>query len=106
MRGISEDRLRKIANETHDSDDTNMPVLSLLDMLMAECQELNPWLSIDENTPKDRELLLYYPNMFRSNKKIIGYAFERNVSPMHGHPTHYQELPDDPEPGDKNGQVY
>lgn len=48
MRGISEDRLRKIANETHDSDDTNMPVLSLLDMLMAECKELNPWMTLEE----------------------------------------------------------
>lgn len=75
---------------------TKMAFSMLLEKLIEECYELNPWLPIDENTPKDREVLLYYPNMLRSNSKVIGYAFERNVSPMHGNPTHYQELPDNP----------
>lgn len=101
MRGISKERLKAILRNQILTPKTQ----SFVQYLIAECQELQePWLPIDENTPKDRELLLYYPNMFRSNKKIIGYAFERNVSPMHGSPTHYQELPDDPEPGDKNAR--
>lgn len=48
MRGISEERLQQIANQTHDSDDTNHIVLSFLDYLLSECTELNPWLPIDE----------------------------------------------------------
>ena len=48
MRGISEVRLKQIAHETHDSDDTNLPVLSLLDLLISECQELNTWMTLDE----------------------------------------------------------
>lgn len=48
MRGISEERLKQIAHETHDSDDTNLPVLSLLDLLISECQELNPWIPLEE----------------------------------------------------------
>ena len=49
MIGISKERLVQIANETHDSDDTNMAVLSLLDMLIKECRELQePWMTLDE----------------------------------------------------------
>lgn len=102
MRGISEVRLKQIAHETHDSDDTNLPVLSLLDLLISECQELNPLLPIDENTPKDTLLLAYYPTMpkglrFHVISKLVN--FDASIHK----PTHYQELPDDPEPGDNNG---
>jgi len=45
MRGISEERLKQIAHETHDSDDTNLPVLSLLDLLISECKERNHWIT-------------------------------------------------------------
>jgi len=45
---VSEERLKQIAHETHDSDDGNLPVLSLLDMLIAECKEPNPWMTLDE----------------------------------------------------------
>ena len=45
---VSEERLKQIAHETHDSDDTNLPVLSLLDLLISECKELNPWMTLDE----------------------------------------------------------
>ena len=49
MRWIPEERLKEIAHQTHDSDDTNMPVLSLLDMLIAECRELQePWMTLEE----------------------------------------------------------
>lgn len=48
MIGISKERLVQIANETHDSDDTNMAVLSLLGMLTKECRELDSWMPINE----------------------------------------------------------
>ena len=69
MRGISEERLRKIARETHDSDDTNMIVLSVFDMLIGECEELNTWKPIDENTPKDHHILL----LSEYNVAVEGY---------------------------------
>lgn len=94
MRGISEEALKDRQEVSRRIKDYVRS--TLIDELISECKELNPWRPIGENTPTDKELFLYYPEMFRSNKKIIGYAFERNVSPMHGQPTHYQELPDDP----------
>lgn len=107
MIGISKERLVQIANETHDSDDTNMAVLSLLDMLIKECQELQePWTPIDESTPKDRELLLFFPERSEFNltaNKQIAICNDSYLNHCFIKPTHYQELPDDPEPGDKNG---
>ena len=41
MEGISKERLIEIANQTHDSDDTNHIVLSLFDYLICECKELD-----------------------------------------------------------------
>jgi hypothetical protein len=61
MEGISKERLLEIARQTHDSDDTNHIVLSLFDYLITECTELDPWLKIDENTPKDRPIVVYCP---------------------------------------------
>ena len=48
MVGISKERLVQIANETHDSDDSNIAILSLLDMLINACEEQDPWLPIEE----------------------------------------------------------
>ena len=97
MRGISEERLMKIANETHDSDDTNMIVLSLLDMLLDECKELNPWLPIDNNTPQNRRLLLFYPGLgIHVGARLSDGNFCIEAYDMDTTPTHYQELPEDP----------
>ena len=96
MRGISEDRLRKIANETHDSDDTNMPVLSLLDMLIAECQELNPWMTLDEFLKSGFEGLCwialpnkfvfechYHEGDFIARNGCVNYESVYRVMPIH-----------------------
>lgn len=78
--------------------------------LIIKCHELNPWLLIDENTPKDREILLFYPaDDTYTQRKALGYwdgdYFETSIDSLYGEmPTHYQELPDDPEPGDKNAR--
>lgn len=98
MLGISEGRLREIANQTHESDDTNHAVLSLLDYLLSECKEINPWRPIDDNTPKDRELIL----VTKEYGKVIGAWFSATNSGwwaancMRVTPTHYQELPETP----------
>lgn len=31
----------------------------LLEAIIKRCVELDPWLKIDDNTPRDREILLY-----------------------------------------------
>jgi hypothetical protein len=99
MKVITEKRLREIANQTHDSDDTNHIVLSLFDYLIAECKELNPWLPIDENTPKDKNILVYAPPYqdLQSLQQVCkwhesaGFCIDELRTP-----THYQELPEAP----------
>lgn len=92
MRGISEEFLISLreCNE-------NAPEYKLLCWLVDECKELNPWLPIDENTPRDRLLQL---------GRIDGFQCVGRYVPQFGHwvdqnqqyvvVTHYQELPDDP----------
>lgn len=61
-----------------------------------ECKELNPWLPIDENTPKNRKILLYFPQVYGWD--IAEWDHKLNCWKGYGFykPTHYQELPDDP----------
>ena len=72
--------------------------------LIIKCHELNPWLPIDENTPKDRRLNLHWPGTgwitgcWIQLNSTVGY-FTHDLSrydPPSVKPTHYQELPDDP----------
>ena len=86
MRGITEEKLLKLRTK-YKSNIVN----KLIDYLIKECTELNTWQPIDENTPKDRHVLLYgghvpYCQMF------VGQA-NANWS---WEPTHWQELPEDP----------
>lgn len=68
----------------------------LLRVLINECTELNPWLPIDENTPKDRLILLFDI----SRGVIIGQWYDghwvSSMIIMHD-VTHWQELPGDPD---------
>lgn len=84
-RGISEERLRKIGR-------FYMPDSVLQEFMSKECTELTPWMPIDENTPKDKQFLLY------TNKgPVIGRQFvgEIRFNWIYA-PTHFCELPDDP----------
>jgi hypothetical protein len=98
MIGISKERLIQIAYETHDSDDTNIAILSLLDMLINECQELAPWLPISENTPKDRYILIF--DVVAKSKVVakfdtaVGLYLDRGRVAVYA--THYKELSEDP----------
>ena len=85
MRGITEERLKKVFIKLYwsTSDDQE-----LFTALLSECTELNAWQPIDENTPKDRDLVLY----FSPNKKWVG-SLGRDWPFA---PTHWQELPKDP----------
>ena len=69
----------------------------ILDLLIKECKELNPWLPVDENTPKDREILGLIDGNYKS---IIHFgSFAKNWINDCGDieiPTHWQELPENP----------
>lgn len=85
MRGITEERLKEVFSKLYwtTNDDKE-----LFTALLSECTELNAWQPIDENTPKDRDLVLY----FSPNKKWVG-SLGRDWPFA---PTHWQELPKDP----------
>lgn len=75
------------------------------DIVMRICppKELTPWMPIAE-APKDRRILLFHPGL---KKPYIGQYFNLNGSSGYWdyiglfytpeQPTHYQELPADPE---------
>ena len=85
MKGITEESLRHVM-KMHDMNDSKTSLI--FSHLFNECTELNAWQPIDENTPKDRDLVLY----FSPNKKWVG-SLGRDWPFA---PTHWQELPKDP----------
>lgn len=90
MRGIEEERLK----ELYLSDKTSNSLQTAIQWLMVECKELNPWLPIDENTPKDKEMLFYWPPGATCNPlpvRMVGIFNKFFIKP-----THYQELPPNP----------
>jgi len=86
MRGITEEKLLKLRTK-YKSNIVN----KLIDYLIKECTELNTWQPIDENTPKDRHVLLYGGHV-PCCQMFVGHA-NANWS---WEPTHWQELPEDP----------
>jgi len=57
--GISKEDLKyKLSTLYWSTDDCNQ----LITAMMCECKELDPWLPIDENTPKDRMILIWDDN--------------------------------------------
>lgn len=86
--GISKERLEDL-EDFISAHSTNW----LYQEILVECTELNPWLPIDESTPKDRQVLLYVDKGPESCRQWVGYA-DNNWPWL---PTHYQELPEDPE---------
>lgn len=89
MEGISKERLLRLREFTvHPSD-----AREVFDELIAECTELNPLVPIDEKTPRDKLLLLYSPGVDGEPRKFVG----KLQSCWYWKPTHYQELPEDPE---------
>lgn len=97
--GISKERLIEIIEDWSPNDRTKV-----YDKIISQCTELNPWLPIDENTPKDCKVVLAFPMQDGSYEYALDFAFEAttvrdwNVKGMPAiKPTHYQELPGDPE---------
>ncbi len=89
-RGISEERLRALKALGSIAFEHFIDIL-----LQTECNELNPWLPI-ESAPKDRPILLFMPDCYGWEVgKWIDRTNKWSCYPYQ--PTHYQELPCDPE---------
>jgi len=86
-RGISEETLKcLIRTDDYGNDYINA------DEALEACTELNPWMPIDENTPKDKYLLLYSQDIEGLSKKFVG----KLESAWCWKPAHWRELPHDP----------
>lgn len=70
----------------------------MLRRLISECTELDPWLPIDENTPKGKPIHLFYPQYGKHDKssQIIGIIPILSEYLSHPRPTKWKELPPDP----------
>lgn len=64
----------------------------LLNAILGLCTELDQWLPIDENPPKDKPLLLAYKLADGTWYKWAGFVNSCWNLP----PTHYKLLPEDP----------
>ena len=99
MRGITEESLKALFDDYQHKflysqlEKMYEPhaIMNILHMLVDECTELNAWQPIDENTPKDRHVLLYGGHV-PCCQMFVGHA-NANWS---WEPTHWQELPEDP----------
>lgn len=96
MEGISKRHLLIVRGLT-----TAPDKLRVIDLLLAACVELDPWLPIDENTPKDRKLVFlfesgnissgYWDETYRAYQTIM----DVHIESLSGKITHYKELPKD-----------
>ena len=99
MRGISEERIIEKLRESYKSTELIYESDCLNNLFKNECQELQePWIPIDENTPRDRQIKIYDAGY---GQVVVQWnAYFRCFTDPHGHkylnPTHYQELPAGP----------
>ena len=78
-------------------DNNNEELRDLLKQLIGECRELDAWLPIDEDTPKDRKIIIY--DSFNQSVETAWWddgCFMYNAgdmdAPIH-EPVLWQELP-------------
>lgn len=92
MRGISEEDAWSLYNGTY-AKDGFIPK----SMIIGRIKELNPWLPIDENTPKDRPLLIKGSEGVDVGQWEKPWDQDGIWVDNHGYiidnATHYQELP-------------
>lgn len=96
MRGITEERLREKINTVVFWQMTSTEHRTWANELLNECQELNPWQPIDDNTPNDRQILLFYPEYKAPGGHLIPCITISKYDELSNYmywPTHWQELP-------------
>lgn len=97
MKVISKKAVSELFNKFYNDESMRVDELEIL--LIEACKELDPWLPIDENTPKDKRLNLYwegygwYTGEWRRNQFWIDAMLS---VPLNIQPTHYKLLPEDP----------
>ena len=96
MKGITEERLKEVFSKLYWSRNDEK---ELFNALLSECTELNAWQPIDENTPKDKNILVYDPGY--GQLVVIWSEFYNCWITVFGGglthpPTYWQELPEDP----------
>jgi hypothetical protein len=97
MRVITEGRLKEYLAST-----SRKTSKDLLRVLIHECKELNEWQPIDENTPKDRMILVLFESgivvsgHWDSKYNLFDTYLDVYVEERSGKITHWQELPEDP----------
>lgn len=94
--GVSKEHLLVLQASIFARDKGREDELRLLTILTEQCKELNQWLPIDENTPKDIPLLLKANCGVAVEGSFNGCYWEEHFLHTEIRPTHYQELPDDP----------
>ena len=96
--GISKKDLLELQASIFARDKGREDELRLLTIIIDQCKELNSWLPIDENTPRNKPIKIYDSGY---GQVIVSWnAYFRCFTDPHGHkylsPTHYQELPNEP----------
>lgn len=103
MEGISKGTLLKLLDGNHEYKMSNPYINAqrkILIALIGHCKELDPWLPIDENTPKDRHILIMVEGVvveaYWSTYHWVS-DFPNYSGGVYGlQPTHWKELPEDP----------
>ncbi len=85
--GISEADVKRINDQL-----TQQDIFGVDNVLDPYLRELDPWLPVNEDTPKDRPLLLYMDKGPLTCRQWIGCSNGNWPWP----PTHWKELPADP----------
>ena len=94
IEGVSKERLIEIKQSLP----YGQARLNLDRLIKAECKELDPWLLVDENMPKDKHILIF--DSFAKSQVVakfddkIGMYLDRNRVAVYA--THYKLLPEDP----------
>lgn len=93
--GVSKERLIEIKQSLP----YGQARLNLDRLIKAECKELDPCLLVDENTPRDRRLNLYWEKYgwFTGQWRCNQFMCDAGLSvPVNISPRYYRELPKNP----------
>ena len=91
MEGISKETLLKLLGNRDPIPDARS--VRILQGLIADCKELDPWLPI-ESCPWDHRVMLFWPSNKLFSKRIEIRIYD--IPPEDRKPTHWKELPLDP----------
>lgn len=101
MKGMSETLLREVYQALLDDfgkHPNDLGIKTCLEGLINRCEELNPWLPVDENTPRYKPLLVLdqcFGEQVATRPKGEDY-FVTEFGNVLMQVTHYQELPEAP----------